>query len=55
MDDELRHAVGEADRLMSFVAYKYAKYLPKDVVLDLKTTVNRLRDYHDYRRDGSPE
>lgn len=52
MDEELRLAICEADRLLSFVAYKYAKYFPKDVVLDLKTTSRRLRDYADCR-DGA--
>lgn len=54
MDEELRLAICEADRLLAFIAYKYAKYLPKDVVLDMKTTVRRLRDYEDCR-NRTPE
>lgn len=51
---ELREAVIMADSLLSLVAYRYPKNIPDDVVLDMKVTANKLRDFYDSGRYGAP-
>lgn len=55
MDEELREAVIMADSLLSLVAYRYPKYIPADVLHDMKRTANRLRDFYDNRGNWSPK
>jgi hypothetical protein len=51
---ELREAVVNADSLLSLVAYRYPKHIPADVIVDMKHTANKLRDFYDTGRYGAP-
>lgn len=53
MDEELREAIVMADSLLSLVAYRYPKYIPQDVLHDMKRTAHKLRDYYDNRGNWS--